>query len=208
MPSLPEAPRDMLLRYAQLEELVSGLLDVHGDRRKTLGARLRLFRLKGFPPDVATAAKTRFAYGLDAVLRVALAFQMVDAFIPQELVPVVIERDWPKLKSAFGSAFSLITEKGDGAAATDGTRQVLLLSLRNLHAFTLATGEEVDPGRTVTLTFTTARAASERLVGKGGSDDFAPVTVIDLHRLAGWVRNALLRLHWAAPELFEDFARR
>ena len=206
MPSYPEAPRAMQLRYAQLEELVGGLLEVHADRRKTLGARLRLFRLRGFPPDVATTAKTRFAYDLEAVLRVSLAMLMLDAFVPQELAPVVIERDWTKLKSAFRSAYTLIRDKGDAAAAVDGDRPVLLLSPRNLHAFTLDKYGKADPEKTVMLQLSTARAASDRLLDQGGGETFETMTVIDLHRVAAWVRNAILRLRWAGPELFDDFA--
>lgn len=192
----------MQLRYAQLEELLAGLLDVHPARRKTLGSRIRLFRLKAFPP-LEPGASGRLTYDLDSILRLGLAFQMLEAFIPQETVPAVIEGAWPALEKAFQEAFALINEIGDEAAALNGERHVALLQPRNLHAFSREQGQESGPQDLIELTVTTASAAARGVARHANTHDFAPLLVIDLHRLAAWLRNAILQTRWAGPELFE-----
>lgn len=205
MPKLPSAPDIIQLRYAQLEELVGGLLETHPDKKSALSARFRLFRQRGFPPNVTTLAKTRFGYNLDATLRLVMAFWMMDAFIPQETVPLVIERDWEKLKPAFRDAFQRIQEHGIVETETDDQRQVMLVAPRNLHSFTLQKSDTADPAAAVEIHVLTAKRARERVFGESRRNEFAPVTVIDLHRLAAWVREALLRKSWAVPAAFENF---
>lgn len=206
MPRIPSAPETMQLQYSQLEDLVAAMLDVHSDRRKTLGARIRLFRQRGFPPDVSIAGKSRFGYDLNAVLRMAVAFLMLDAFIPQETVPPVVERDWKILQDAFRTAFSLVAEKGEELAATSPDRPLLLISPRNLHGFTLKKEQGAAPADSVRLQIVTARGYIERLAALDEDAEFGPATMIEIQRLAAWVRNAILAPRWAGPELFAQFA--
>lgn len=206
MPTLPTSPPTIQLRYAQLEQLVEHLLEAHADRKSPLSARFRLFRQRGFPPNVTVLAKTRFAYGLEATLQVTLAFLMVDAFIPQEVVPTVITRNWDELTDGFRNAFAMIEKEGPDLASINDERKVLLLYPRNLHAFTLQKGLEADSADMVALAVLTARQARERLFGDRHADKFAPVTLIDLQRLATWLRTAFLEARWSGPEPFKAFA--
>ena len=204
MPKIPPPPSKLQLRYSQLEQLVAGQLDVHPDRVSTLGARMRLFRTRGFPPNVIALTKTQFVYDLEAVLRMTLAFSLIDAFVPQETVPLLIERDWKQLKEAYAKAYSLIRDKGDDVARVDDDRPVLLVSPRNLNAFTLEKGEKGDPGQSVRMAVATSADASRRVTGGANEEDYAPIMVVDIHRLAAWVRNAILQRSWAGPEAFDE----
>ena len=161
MPKFPPAPSTIELRYSQLEDLIAWQLDVHPKRRKTLGARMRLFRTRGFPADVIAVTKTQFAYDLNTVLQMALAYALMDAFIPQETAPVIIQRDWKQLRAAFVDAYALIRDKGDAEAAKDHDRPVLLVTPRNLYAFSLDVSEQGEPADTVRLKVSTAILASD-----------------------------------------------
>jgi hypothetical protein len=154
---------------------------------------------------VTALAKTRFAYDLEATLQVVLAFWMMKAFIPQEVVPVIITDKWDELKSGFRDAFAMISKEGAELSAVNDDRKVLMLYPRNLHSFTLTKDVKGDPAETVTLTMVTARQARERSFGDHHHRDFEPVTFIDLHRLATWVRRAIMAARWSGPEPFETF---
>lgn len=207
MPKLPNPPDTMQLRYSQLEQLVGNLLDAHPDRKSPLSARFRLFRQRGFPPNVTTLAKTRFAYDIEAVLQVALAFWMMNAFVPQEVMPVAIEANWPALKEGFRKSFALISAGDAAEAAVDEDRMVLLVLPNNLQAFKLEKDIKADPAKSVTLKVMTARQARERMFGEKHYTEFEPITFIDLHRLANWIRDAVVKARWYGPEPFETFAR-
>lgn len=90
----------MSLAYGQIEKLIIGLLNVHDDRLPTLRARARLFRRLRFPPGVNLGIRGTFAYDADAVIAMATAFALVDARIPQELVPKLIDANWAAIKAA------------------------------------------------------------------------------------------------------------
>ncbi|AOW25298.1 hypothetical protein AVM11_16445 [Sphingomonas melonis TY] len=203
MPTLPDIPTRLQLRYAQLEELVASLLEAHPDRKSPLSARFRLFRQRGFPPNVTTLAKTRFAYDLDPVLRATLAFWMMQAFIPQESVPAIIDRNWDQLREAFQKSFGLIARHGADAAAVDEERPVLLLEPRNLHAFTLPKDASAAATDIVVLRVVNARNAREALFGEPLDGGLAPMVLFEIHRLAAWLREYILASRWAGPEAFD-----
>lgn len=207
MPKLPNPPSNMQLRYAQLEELVGNLLEVHSDRKTTLAARFRLFRQRGFPPTATAVAKTRFAYDMDAVLQITLAFWMMNAFVPQEVVPLVIGDNWDELKNAFRRAFALIVSEGTAEAAVADERPILLVFPQNLQGFQLDKDTKATPAASAKIKLTTAREARDRLFGERHYKEFAPVTFIDLHRVASWVRDAVVHARWYGPETFEAYAR-
>lgn len=206
MPKLRAPPTTIQLRYAQLEQLMADLLEAHEDRKSPLTARFRLFRQRGFPANVTMLAKTRFAYDLEAVLQVALAFWMMNAFVPQEVVPIAIRNHWDELKGGFREAFALIGRQDPSKAAIDDDRMVLLMTPENLHPFKLERDAKPDPATLVSLKVMSAREARDRLFGEKRHTAFEPVTLIDLHRLAAWVRDAIIKAHWYGPEPFDAFA--
>lgn len=206
MPRLPTPPTTIQLRYAQLEQLVANLLEVHPERRNSLSARFRLFRQRGFPPNVISLARTRFAYELDAVLQVTLAFWMMQSFIPQESVPRLIKQNWGELRNAFGKAFALLEATGSEEAGVDDDRPVLLIKPRNLAAFSRPVSEQEDSAPVTDLMVTTAREAQTRMFGIQSAGDFEPLIFIDLHRLAEWVRQAIITEGWAGLEPFRKLS--
>lgn len=202
MPSLPIAPSTIQLRYAQLEQLVADLLDAHSDRRSPLLARFRLFRQRGFPPNYTALSKTLFVYGLDAALRVALGFWMMQAGVAQESVPPIMEANWDQLRDGLRRSFDLIDAVGSDAAAVHDGRPVLLIHPRNLRAFALPKDAEALPAETVVVHVVEAREAQDRLFG---GTSFEPVILIDLHRFADWVRSYFLAAGWSGNEPFATF---
>lgn len=204
MPTVPQTSAKVNLRYAQVEELVGWLLDLHAERKPALTARLKLFRQRGFPPNVNSGSKARFTYDLDAAIRITLAFQLIDGLVPQEAVPAFIERHWVEIRTAFYRAFAMIEEKGGEDAAAEPTRPILILRPRSLLAFSRARSEEVDQASTFPGSISTAEEFEHYWRSPDGEELFGPIIAIDLQQLAGWLRDALLSARWAEPESFRQ----
>lgn len=202
MPSLPTAPSTIQLRYAQLEQLVADLLDAHSDRRSPLLARFRLFRQRGFPSNYTALSKTLFVYGLDAALQVVIGFWMMEAGVAQESVPPIMEANGDQLREGLRRSFALIRAVGSDAAAVDDGRPVLLMQPNNLKAFALPKGAEALPAETVAVRVVDAREAQDTMFG---GRSFEPVILIDLHRLADWVRSYFLAAGWCDDEPFAAY---
>jgi hypothetical protein len=204
MPSIPKISSDVDLRYAQVEELMAGLLDVHEDKIAALAARLRLFRQRGFPPQPEGGSKARFRYGLDAVVRLSLGMKLIDAMVPQEAIPGLIERIWDDVRHAFGDAFRAIEAHGRAAASTSD-RPLLILRPRYLNGFRTSKADEANQAIAVDAAVTTAGEFAHTLRKPVDDEDLTAMTIIDLQRLAVWIRDALLATRWAAPEMFPRY---
>ncbi|USI73940.1 hypothetical protein [Sphingomonas morindae] len=202
MPKLPIADARIALRYAQLEELIANFLDVHADRRTALTARLRLFRHKRFPPGLKAESRSRFSYDLDAVIHLLVAFQLLDGLVPQESVPTLLEARWSAIRAAFGRAFDLTALKGSEAAGIDPERDLLIVRPRNLLSFSQPRQEDTATELPALSEVMSARDF-ERHLRRSDVDGLSPRLVIDLQRIASWLREALLAARWASPESFE-----
>ena len=216
MPKLPTPNPNVQIRHAQLEQLMRLQLEVDESRERALVARMRLFRTRGYPPVVDQVSKKRFFYDLDAVVRMSVAFRMVDALVPQEAAPAIIEGHWTEIRAAMGKAFraahTLGTEKAD--RATD--RVILVVMPRNLASLAMPKSAEVDPAVEGSAPIQDARGFEAKVSDLSSiaadlnsaqeRNELAALTLIDLQRLAGWLRNALLVTRWAGPEQFETYA--
>lgn len=206
MPSLPTPPEKVELRYAQVERLIAGMLDVHDDRMLALTARLRLFRQQGFPPHVSAGEGKPFKYDLNAVVRLSLAFAMMEAFVPQDQIANVIKRSWAEIGGAFATAFKAAGRDGDAEANRSRDRSVLVLDVLALHSFRRGKTEKDEPQLVRAAKVVDAHRLGEGLATGKGDQHFTGKIVIDIQRVASWVHRALLTARWADAKQLDDYS--
>lgn len=203
--TIGEPPTD--LRYKQVEQLLAGLFDIHEDRIDLLSGRLRLFRQKEFPPYVGERGKP-FRYDMDAVLKLAVGFALLDAFVPQDAVPAFVRRHWDQIGRGYEQAFAALAEMSEDQAIVSPLRPVLLLTPMGLRTFRTgpadsASDDDGDGRLGARLVDAEEIVAYDDAAARQGFG--AARTVVELQHLAMWTRRLVLDAGWLPRHVLDDY---
>lgn len=86
--------------YSTVQALIAHLHGIGGDDVPALASRLQNLRKTNFPDGVAAGSGRHFAYDAADVLGVAVAFELIEAFIPPAVAADVVRDNWPEIARA------------------------------------------------------------------------------------------------------------
>jgi hypothetical protein len=93
----------------------------------TLRARLRHIQRLGFPPDTASGRAGRADYRLSDVYAVALAFRLVDAYVPPAAAITTVSSWWPELARPFLASAAAVDRRRWAGQPTPLQAETLLV---------------------------------------------------------------------------------
>lgn len=86
--------------YSTVEALIAHLHGIAADDVPALASRFQNLRKVNFPDGVAAGSGRHFAYDAADLLGVAVAFELVEAFVPPAIAVEIVRDNWPEIAQA------------------------------------------------------------------------------------------------------------
>lgn len=165
----------MDLGYKQIEELLAALHGVEDEFRIALKGRIKHFQRNGWPGDTNTGPGKRAVYDFSKVLKLCLAFEMLQVGMTPDRAIKILSRNWDYICTASSLAIGLLAQN-DKARAHDVYLYCnpMSLGLRN--------PDDDDDAVDATFFYGSGRLLAER-IGKGFDQSLRRLSVVNLSRL-------------------------
>lgn len=213
------ASTGVTMTYGQIEHLIAAMLRVHDDRQGHLVSRFKLLRRLGFPPGV-NVRRGRFIYDRDALLRVVLAFALMDASISPADAVAMLDAEWDAID---GEIYRILRDadldravddmRDDAGAKRPLSAKFLVLEMKALIHWTgTRTGTSAeDAGNAMasvlpySVSIKDAEELRQALATARGGRPASSRLVVDLYADVIWAARAVIKAGWAtASQILHD----
>ncbi|MES2096788.1 MAG: hypothetical protein V4459_08495 [Pseudomonadota bacterium] len=122
----------MKLRYGDLLQLLERLHALPRSRAVATESRIKNFSRLGFPNGPRVGSGERADYGVDQIVQLLVAFELLRLRVPPGVIAEIVRTEWATIGAAFATAARTIDDRS-GNAARRAKRPLLVVDAAALH---------------------------------------------------------------------------